>query len=367
MTAKFIKLTPINANDDDAVLTKWLINDLTFVKVGQPIAIFETTKSAFEMESLFEGYCKHLASEGDTLKNDSEVAAILDNVNDEVLISDKKIPASAERKWTKKAELVAKKMGLDISEIAEKLGRIVTESDVIGGDIDTNSIKDLADDRYPSNKQERILLIGGGGGGGAITLDVINRCNHQRAVGILDNNLALVGKKMIGVPVLGSNSMASELYNDGFFDSAIIVVTANIKERREIFDDLISKNIPLANVIDPSATLRSHVSMGAGNLIMPNCFFATAVSIGNNNFFASGVSIEHHSTVGNNCTFGPRVSTAGAVTIFDNIKLGMGVLIEPYLTIGNNSLISSGVIVTNSIPENSIAKSSPNFVIKKNF
>ncbi len=357
MTPVPVKLPSLNANDDQAELVKWMQPDGAAVRAGDVIALVETTKSVVEIEAPASGHCRQVAALGTRLATGAEVAWILASADTPLPASAEPAPAAAgQRPWTRKAELVAKKLGLDIQAIADKLGRQVNEADVVAYQSPPTDVVDLVDDPYPQRRRERVLLIGGGGGGGVLVIDAILRGTHQRAVGILDNNPALHGKTQLGVPILGGNALAGELWRDKRFDAAIVVVTANVQQRQAIFDELVAQGIPLTNVIDPSVVLRTNVQMGVGNLIMANGFLAACVSIGDNNFMASHVCIEHHSKVGSHCTLGPRTTTSGAVTIGDRVKFGMGVLVEPYLTIGSDALIPSGCVLTASVPANSVVK-----------
>lgn len=363
MTSRLVKIPLLNANDDSAEFVKWECEDRAFVKSGESIALIETTKATMEIEAPVSGYCAHLASPGEHLAVGAVLAVILETSDQDpqAFLQQAIAPVQMEsRRWTKKAEIVANKLGVDIEKLALQLGRPISEADVIGHNKpsapDASCSRELVDGPHPSGRRERILLLGGGGGGGVITLDAIFRTSHQRAVGILDNNSGLHGKTLFGVPVLGSNEMAEELWKAGQFDAAIIVVTAKIEQREALYNDLKSKNIPLTNVIDPSVEIRANVQMGTGNLIMANGFIAACVSIGDNNFMASHICIEHHSKIGSHCTFGPRTTTSGAVTIGNRIKVGMGVNIEPYLTIGDGALLPSGCILTNSVPADSVVK-----------
>lgn len=359
MIDRIIKMPSLNANDDRPVLIKWLLPDHAEVHVGQLVAIVETTKTTLEVECSVDGYLAHVAVAGQAVPVGAPIGVVLADAHEDphlyLDVASKDAFASG-KLWTKKAELIAKKSGLNIAEIANRLGRQVTEADVIGNQAPGSNVDDLVDDRYPSRRIERVLLIGGGGGGGAIVIDAINRCSHQRVIGILDNNVAIHGKRQMGIPILGANDRALALWQEKKFDAAIIVVTANIDDRQALFEELSGQGIPFTNVIDSTVQIRSNVSIGVGNLIMANCFLAACVTIGNNNFMASHVCIEHHSTIGNHCTFGPRSATSGAVTVGNRVKFGMGVLVEPYLSIGDNVLVPSGVVVTAPIPANNIAK-----------
>jgi sugar O-acyltransferase (sialic acid O-acetyltransferase NeuD family) len=262
--------------------------------------------------------------------------------------------------------MVAAKLGVDLEVLsARKPGVTLGEADVIGASKAAAGGDDLVDDRHPDARRERVLLIGGGGGGGVITLDCIHRTSTQRAVGILDNNAATHGKRVMGTPVLGPTSLVEELWERKEFDTAIVVVTGSVEERRKIFESLRAKGIALANVIDPSVAIRANVKLGAGNLVMPGCFLSSCATLGDNNFLAAGTMVEHHSVIGDHCTFGPRCTLSGAVTVGSRVKFGMGVLVEPYLSIGSDSLIPSGVVVTQDVPERSTVKVHSPYVIRE--
>ncbi len=364
MPVRLIKIPLLNANDDSAELVKWMCDDRAYVEAGDIVAVIESTKATFDVEAPISGYCAHMVQKGSRVAIHAVFAVMLEDASlDPQDLLTHTTPVSdptTERVWTKKAEITAKKLGVDLVALAGKLARPITEADVVAcvsaAAKPLHAISDLADDRYVSRRRERVLLIGGGGGGGALTLDAIFRTTHQRAVGILDNNPELSGKNMFGVPILGPNAMVKELWDQHFFDAAIIVVTAQIDQRKELFENLVSLKIPTTNVIDPSVEIRANVQMGTGNLIMANGFIAACVALGDNNFMASHVCIEHHSTVGSHCTFGPRTATSGAVVIGNEVKFGMGVLVEPYLQIGDGSLIPSGCVLTQSVPSNSVVK-----------
>ncbi|BCL60567.1 hypothetical protein DGMP_12600 [Desulfomarina profundi] len=366
MNAEFVQVPAINANDTTATLVEWTVDDREAVSTGDIIAIIETTKAAIEVEAPVEGYCAHLYQEGEKLSEGAFLAVILQDQDEDLEPYLHKLKKREEKKkdsrqWTRKAELMARKFGIDIEQLAAKLGRRVKESDVMNSRDPGAVLLDLVDDEYPATRRERVLLIGGAGGGGVITLDAIARTLHQRAVGILDNNSGLKGKTLMGVPVLGTNDMAWELWEKKFFDAAIIVVTADIGQREELFEWVKMEGIPLTNVIDPLAEIRTNCSLGTGNLIMANCFLAACVKLGDNNFLASHVCIEHHSVVGSHCTFGPRTTTSGAVTIGNRIKFGMGVLVEPYLEIGDNSVIPSGIVLNSSLSAGTVLKVKRNY------
>ncbi len=369
MNTVVVRMPVLNANEDQAIIVDWCIEDKKAVNRGNEICIVETTKAAHDIVAEADGFIRYLVKKGQVVKNDQLIAVITATPNEDysdfITSLEKSESATTERKWTKKAELVAKKLGVDLADLTAKhADSVITEADVLEFNKSRFVGKDLLEDANPNLRPQRILLIGGGAGGGAITLETLSRIQHQRAVGILDNNAALHGKTIMGVPVIGNNNLAAELWQKKDFDAAIICVTASIIDRVTIFNNLRDQGICFANVIDPTSVVKSYVSMGEGNLIMGNAYLAPFCVLGDNNFLASHACIEHHTKVGNHCTFGPRFTTSGAVTIGNQVKFGMGVLVEPYLTIEDSCLIPSGCVLTQNLPFNSVVKMQHNQVIK---
>lgn len=354
-----VQMPVLNSNDTSATLVEWMKSSGEFVKKGETICTIETTKSVADIEAEAEGYLTPLFEAGAEIAVGTAIAVLMDTADGDAgpFLESLKQTESSERKWTKKAALTAKRLGIDLETLSKTHPeKVLGESDVLAAVSVSVEVNDLLDDPYPKQRRERVLLIGGGRGGGVVTLDALSLSRTQRAVGILDNDPALHGKTMTGVPILGPSSMAGKLWADKAFDAAIVVVTANIEERAALFEALKKEGIRFTNVIDPSVKIKLNVSIGVGNLIMGSSYLSSCVKIGDNNFFASHTCIEHHSTVGDHCTFGPRCTTSGAVTIGNRVKMGMGVLIEPYLSIGDQSLIPSGAVVTQNIPKNSVLK-----------
>jgi len=87
------------------------------------------------------------------------------------------------------------------------------------------------------------------------------------------------------------------------------------------------------------------------------------VKIGNNVVFAANTKIIDHDH--NTDPEKRRLYISKPIEIKDNVWIGYNVLILKGVTIGKNSIIGAGSVVTNNIPDNSIAVGMPAKVIKK--
>jgi len=360
-----VTIPTVNANDENALLLKWYVPEGVLVKRGQLICEIETTKATVEVESEHEGYLVLIGAEGSRYPLGATIALLKSDPQEDHLAflanlsqRAKGLNADATRRWTKKAFIVARRLGIDLEALAvQNPDKILNEEDVLAAEnVSASSAMALAPLVPLDSSVERLLLLGGAGGAGTIALDALSRSQKQMAVGILDGNKNKHGRLIQGVPVLGSLDLVKSLWDQKVFDGAIILFTDDIKERAEFFLKLRAAGISFANLIDPSVSIRSGARFGTGNVVMANCFFAAEVVVGDNCFFASGTAVEHHSVIGSHCTFGPRCSTSGRVTIGDRVRLGMNIAIEPYVSVGEGSIVASGVVLTTPVPPKTVVK-----------
>lgn len=383
--SSIITAPAVTANEDTLILARWYRTDGDFIRKGEVVCGVETTKATVDIEAETEGYLSCLAAEGARIGVGSPIAALSTRPGDEVqILNDADGEPAEKRRWTRKAVLVAKRLGVDISRLADaNPGKTVSEKDVRAAHEATQvqrpapdtappprangaaarspatasrRVADLYADSYPANQPERLLLLGGGAGAGAMAVDVLSRNHAQRPVAILDGNAATHGKTVGGIPVLGGMSLIDDLLGENAFDAAVILFTQDVEERAGVFEALKARGVRFANLIDPSVQIRGGTTFGEGNLVMANAFFSTAVTVGDNCFFASHCVVEHHSRIGSHCAFGPRTTMSGAVTVGDRVKTGMSVSIEPYVTIGGSCLIASGCVITSDLPAHSLVK-----------
>jgi len=376
---QIIYVPNVSVNEDEVKLITWPKSVGTYVKKNEIICEVETTKSTFDVEAESDGYLYYLHKEGEMLKIGSSLAVITEkeendlpslfkNISKDHNLNSEPDAGALIKKFTKKAELLAKKYGIRIEDINSSES-LITE-DIINqfinkvnfvSQVDQNkknpseNIDDLVDDVHSVNKQERVLILGAGGGCNLV-LDILARIVHQRPAFILDNNNKVHNKSLMGTKILGGFDLIEELWASGKFDAVISTIVRDNEERAQIFYDITKRKIPFTNIIDATANIRLNVKIGTGNLIVSGCYLAPSLTLGDNNFLAAYTAIEHHSVVGSHCTFGPRFTASGKVEIGDKCKFGTGVFVEPMIKIGENTTVASGAIVTNHIPANSIVK-----------
>ena len=382
-----VTLPQSGPNDVLATLMEWAKARGQWVNQGEVIAVAETTKSVFEIEAPSAGYLFDLTPAGAEAAVGEVIALIAASVPTEeaarawlaaqvtVAPQDAVSAVSAVKEWTLKAELLAQRHAIDIKQVPSSSARI-SEADVqaylatrapanLLAPSPVAQVNDLVYDRYPANRAQRILIIGGGNGAVQI-IDALAGNPRQQAVAILDDNRALHGKTIAGIPILGAIDVTRsvEMLAAGVIDAAVISISTSIPARRRIFDAWKAAGIPFANVIHPSSVVGMNVQWGEGNVVMALCHFGACATVGDNNFLSAYCSIEHHCVLGSHCSFGPGVVTSSRVQFGDRVRCGTGIFVEPGIVIGADSVIASGLVIWQNIPPQSLLKAKLGYTLR---
>jgi sugar O-acyltransferase (sialic acid O-acetyltransferase NeuD family) len=341
----WVRVPQISVNEEEVNLIEWRKNTGERVEKGDVICVLESSKAVLEMEAEASGYLTIKVKAGERVKTGEVLAVLSDSPNEKIFFAPEEKPPSFDRRWTKKAEFLAKRLGVDLEKLWEKnQGKTIMESDVLS-----------AANKESSSWVERVLILGGGSAAVQI-LDLLARLPGKVPVGILDDDDLLHGGLVMGVKVLGKIESAFDFWKERLCDSMVVALGFQLEKREALFSQLSEKGVVFSNFIDPTADIHLGVKMGRGNVVLAHSYFGPCVEIGNNNFFSSFTCLEHHTQVGSHCLFGPSVSTSGYVSIGNKVRLGTHVGIEPQVHVGDGAHIASGSILTHDVPAGSVVK-----------
>lgn len=360
----------INVNDEKATLGDKEVDNFDFVKKGDVLCCFETSKSTEDFISEFEGYVVWLYDELEEIKIGKEFCYIYDTLEEakKHKIEDRTSSLPEDFMASKKAIEYAKAIGFDITLI-EKKGVIKTD------DIDAYlANKTKVSDSINQNvvfsyvKQPKKVAIIGAGRGAMQVIDLITHIDGYVTVALFDDDNSTHGQYVNGVKVVGGIDFdeISERFKKGEFDYVVNGIGGSCNLRKKCFSELNKRGVLYCNLIHPTAVIGNDVKMGVGNIIMPMTHIGPHAEIGNDNFFTAKTSIEHHNVLGSHCTFGPGVMTSGSVEVGNCTKFGAGIFVEPLVRIGSNCRIASGAILTNHVPDDSIVRCKYNMEVIPN-
>lgn len=124
----------LNTNDDDYVLTDWLVKDGETVGAGDPVAVLETSKATEELEADAAGTLHHLAEAGARCRPGQAVADVRDAADPGPgggrTPAEARTPPAGAPLVTRPAQLLADELGITAERIAALGLAVVRREDV---------------------------------------------------------------------------------------------------------------------------------------------------------------------------------------------------------------------------------------------
>lgn len=196
------------------------------------------------------------------------------------------------------------------------------------------------------------MLIVGAGGFGREAAEVVRAINSVSPrwdlLGFLDDDSAVQGHDVGGVPVLGTISQLSD-----FPDARVVISTGhpgNYFTRKRIVKRL---GVPVeryATLVHPSVTVPFSATVGPGSVLLAGVVLTTGLAVGSHVVVMPGVVFTHDDEVGPFTTFGAGAMLAGEVAIGEGAYVGSAVAIRQRVTIGAWSLVGMGSVVLEDVP-----------------
>lgn len=198
------------------------------------------------------------------------------------------------------------------------------------------------------------LLIIGAGGHAKVVIDVVRAAGFE-AVASLDP--AAVGSHCNGVPVLGSDALAPELFAGGTRGAAVAIGDNRLRCR--IAEQLRDIGFTFPTLIHPTANVSKSAKIGIGTILMPNAIVNADASIGDFVVINSGAIVEHDCVLGRGAHVAPGTCLGGNVTVGAYALMGIGSTARPGSKIGDNAVVGAGSTVIANIPADCTATGSP--------
>jgi sugar O-acyltransferase (sialic acid O-acetyltransferase NeuD family) len=202
----------------------------------------------------------------------------------------------------------------------------------------------------------RQLLIVGAGGFGRETAEAVRAANAEQPtwdlLGFLDDDPALPGRELDGLPVLGPRADL-----DRFEDASLVVSVGNpgnYTARKRIVEQLALPSSRYATIVHPAAVVPPSARLGAGTVVLATAVATTGVWVGAHVVVMPGVVLTHDCRVDDYATLGAGVRLAGGVRVQEGAYLGAGALVREHRTVGRWALVGMGAVVTRDVPDEEV-------------
>lgn len=194
------------------------------------------------------------------------------------------------------------------------------------------------------NDSRTPCVIVGAGGHGRVVLDILLSGKQYRPVGFLDSNLALHGRRMDGLPIIGDMSVLADLQIQGV--SAAVIAIGDNGIRRGYADEAEGAGFELINAIHPSANLALNVMLGRNVVVAAGALVCAHCQIGDSTILNTGCIVDHETMIGTAVHICPGARLAGRVTVESGAFVGIGATVLQCLRIGYDAIVGGGSVVT---------------------
>ncbi|MFE3632763.1 acetyltransferase [Streptomyces sp. NPDC059168] len=201
------------------------------------------------------------------------------------------------------------------------------------------------------------LLIVGAGGFARETAQAVRDAGGTELLGHLDDNTALHGTEVDGVPVLGGCDLVHDLPEAG-----VVVCVGNPGDyaaRARLVGRLGLPAERYATVVHPTASVSRSSRVGPGSVLLAHCALTAAVRVGAHVAVMPQAVLTHDDVVEDCATIASGVRLGGGARVERGAYLGAGALVREGTTVGAWSLIGMGSAVLGDVPPGEVWVGSP--------
>lgn len=199
----------------------------------------------------------------------------------------------------------------------------------------------------------------GAGGHCRSVIDSVRKAGEYEPIGILDVE-EKVGFFVDGVEIVGTDQEMKAYFNRGIkYAFLSLGSVGNTRLRFRLYRALRECGFELPNIIDVSAVMAGHLTLGQGIFIGKNAVINVGSIIGDSCIINTGAIIEHDCELGEFVHVATGAILCGDVDIGAHTHIGAGSTVIQGIHIGANTVIGAGSTVVSDIEENVVAFGTP--------
>lgn len=206
----------------------------------------------------------------------------------------------------------------------------------------------------------RDLVIYGAGGMGQEVADLVGSlgCAGWNPVGFVDDDPALAGREVLGLPVLGGVDWLRE--RSGSIVLAFGAPAVRLRAR-ETLDSLGGYAAPA--LVHSSALVGRGCSVEDGAIVAAHAVLTADIIVGRLAIVNVGATVSHNCRLADFATIAPGVHLAGNVRLGQGADIGIGASIVQGTEVGEWSIVGAGAVVVDDVEANTTVVGCPARVV----
>ncbi|GAA1969363.1 hypothetical protein GCM10009798_32430 [Nocardioides panacihumi] len=165
---------------------------------------------------------------------------------------------------------------------------------------------------------------------------------------LLDDDPALQGTSVDGVPVVGPIALAADE-----FDGDLLICAGSGLARRHIARRLAAMGVgssAYGRLVHPTVELPPGCSVGPGCIVLSSVVMTTAVHLHRHVVVMPHAILTHDDVVSDYATLCAGVALGGRVTVEEGAYLGMNSSVRQDVRVGRDSVLGMGAVLLEDLP-----------------
>ena len=211
-----------------------------------------------------------------------------------------------------------------------------------------------------------IEIIGIGAGGHAkVVIDILNIMTGYELIGLLDSDQTLWGTRVMGVEVLGDDSLLDQLHREGVGLAFIGVgSTSDTRLRARLYRDVTAKGLQIVGALHPNAVIASSAVIGDGVTVMAGAVINPGAKLGVNVIVNTSSVVEHDCVIGDHSHIATGARLAGTVMVGRGSHIGAGAVVRQDINIGEETVVAAGAVVISDVADRTVVAGVPAQILR---
>jgi sugar O-acyltransferase (sialic acid O-acetyltransferase NeuD family) len=203
--------------------------------------------------------------------------------------------------------------------------------------------------------------IVGAGAQGRVVAEVWNAQHPAAEFFFLDDDPALQGRTVLGIPVIGSVQALETLDLTG---AEMVLGIGHNPKRLALAERWEPRLTCWGTVIHPSATIMPSARIAAGAVVFAQAVVNTGARVGRHVVVNTGAIVEHDCVLEDGAYVAPGVCMGGRVMIGRGAFVSTGATLAPRVRIGAGAVVGAGALVIADVPAEVLVYGVPARIIR---
>lgn len=207
------------------------------------------------------------------------------------------------------------------------------------------------------------VIILGAGGHAKVLIDLLQEISVP-VIGLTDPAAAAKPAGLLGLPVLGDDSVILEYSPDAVDLVNGLGTTGPATQRRDLYETFTRRGYAFRTLIHPAAVISRHAVIRPGTQVMAGAVIQAGCEIRENVIINTRASVDHDCLIGSHSHIAPGVTCSGGVRIGSGVHVGSGAVIIQGIAIGEGSIVGAGAVVAKTVESGVLVTGIPAKVVR---